>query len=253
MDVAALAGTCLGLFAVFGGALLEGLSIGDLFVVSSALVVLSGTFAATLLSFPLSDVTRALGRLPLIYGSVDSNLKPLIEEIVAVANIVRKDGILAVEAKRNAIKDPLFKKTLKFVVEGFDPKSVQEILDSELDLELKKDEAAARVWESAGGYAPTFGFIGAILALIQVMRSYDDSAEIAAQVTNGVAISVVAIVYGLAFSKLVFIPWGLKLKCKSTQALLKMELVKLGVQGIQEGLNPGFLKEKLVVFSQKGA
>lgn len=253
MDVAALAGTLLGLFAVFGGALMEGLSLGDLFAVTLALTVILGTLAATLVSFPLSDVTRALGRLPLVYGSANQNLKPLIEEIVTVANLVRKDGILAVEAKRNAIKDPLLKKTIKFVIEGFDPKSVQEILESEIDLELKKDESAAKVWETAGGYAPTLGVIAAILSLIQVMKGLDDSAEIASQLGSGLAVSVVAIVYGLSLSKLVFIPWGMKLKGKGAQGLVKMQLVKMGILGILEGLNPGFLKEKLTVLAEKGA
>lgn len=251
MDVAALTGTMLALFTLFGGALMEGLSIGDLIVVTSGLIVFVGTWSATLLSFPLNDVTRAVGRLSLIYGSVDQNLKPVIDEVVAVANIVRKDGILALEAKRSAIKDPLLKKTIKFVIEGVDAKSVNEILENEIDLELKKDESAAKVWEVAGGYAPTLGLIGGVLSLMFVMKTLDETAEIAPQLGHGLSVSLVAVVYGLVLSKLVFIPWSLKLKCKGTQALLKKQIVKTGVLGILEGLNPGFLKEKLDGMAQK--
>lgn len=253
MDVAALMGTLLGLFAVFGGALMEGLSLGDLLVFTSALIVFLGTMAATLLSFPLGDVKRAVGCISLIYASSDQNLKPVIEEIVAVANIVRKDGILALEAKRNSIKDPLFKKTIKFIIEGLDPKSVQEILESEIDLDLKKDEAAARVWEVAGGYAPSIGIMGSVLCLMHVMKSLDDSMEIIPQIAAGLSVSIVAIVYGLVCSKLIFIPWGLKLKSKASQASLRKQVVKMGILGILEGLNPNFLKEKLDVLSQKSA
>jgi chemotaxis protein MotA len=247
MDLASLLGTLLGLGAVFGGALLEGLHPGDILVGTAALIVLGGTLAATLLSFPGDDVRRAFAHLPLVYGKVELDVRPLIAEIVRVATVARKEGILAVEGQRESIQDPLFKRAVKFVIDGFDPGTVREIIDNEIMVAQEEDEAAAKVWEGAGGYAPTIGILGAVLGLIHVMKSLDDPSKIG----SGIAVAFVATVYGVGSANLIFLPWGAKLKRKAAQRVLSKEVVKLGVIGIQEGLNPHFIQEKLEVFVQE--
>jgi chemotaxis protein MotA len=240
-------GSVLGVAVLFGGALLEGLGPGDIMVGTAGFIVLGGTLAATLLSHPGEDIRRALSQLPLVYRKLELDLRPLIGEIVRVAGTARKEGLLAVEGQRQSIEDPLFKRTVKFVIDGFDIASVREILDNEIAVSTEEDEAAARVWEGAGSYAPTLGILGAVLGLVHVMKALDDPSQIG----SGIAVAFIATVYGIALANLVFLPWGQKLKRKNAQRLLAMEVVKLGVIGIQEGINPHFIKEKLEVFVQE--
>jgi chemotaxis protein MotA len=247
MDLSSVAGTLLGLLAVFGGALIEGLHPGDIMVGTAALIVFGGTLAALLLSFPPQDVKRAFGMIPQIYRKVDVDVRPLIAEIVRVAAVARKEGVLAIEGQKGSIQNPLFKRTLKFVIDGFEPATVREIIDNEIAIAFEEEEAAGKVWEGAGGFAPTIGIIGAVLGLIHVMKSLDDPSKIG----GGIAVAFVATVYGVGAANLILIPWGTKLKRQAAQRMLPKEVVKLGIIGIQEGLNPHFLQEKLEVFVEE--
>ena len=247
MDITSVIGTMLGILAVFGGALIEGLHLSDVMQGTAAIIVLGGTLGAMLVSFPPQDVKRALGLIPLIYQRVDLDVRPVIDEIIQIATVARKEGVLAVEGKRDQIKDPLFKKSIKYVIDGFEPNTVREIIETEIYMAMEEEETAGKVWEGAGGYAPTIGIIGAVLGLIHVMKSLDDPSKIG----SGIAVAFVATVYGVAAANLVLIPWGTKLKRKAQQRATVKEVVKLGVVGIQEGLNPHFLAEKLEVYVEE--
>jgi chemotaxis protein MotA len=241
MDFATWIGTLLGAVAIVGGALIEGLHPGDVVVGTAALIVIGGTFAATFVSFPSEDIGRAIALLPVIFLKVDREVSVLIDEIVTVANLARKEGVLAIEGRKESLTDPLLRGSLHFVVDGFDAPTVREIIEAQIQAKLESEEAAAKVWEGAGGYAPTIGIIGAVLGLIHVMRRLDDPSRIG----GGIAIAFVATIYGVALANLVFLPWGTKLKRKAQQRTLRLEVLKHGLAGIQDGINPHFLREKL--------
>jgi chemotaxis protein MotA len=133
------------------------------------------------------------------------------------------------------------------VIDGFEPATVKEIIDTEIYLEFEEEENAGRVFEGAGGFAPTIGIIGAVLGLIHVMSMLNDPSKIG----EGIAVAFVATVYGVGVANMFLIPWGTKIKRKAGQRLLTKEVVKLGVVGIQEGLNPHFLREKLEIFVEE--
>lgn len=247
MDLASVIGTFLGFGAVIGGQILEGGHLHQIMQGTAALIVLGGTFGAMFLAFPTQDIKKAFGSFGLIFKNVDMDVRPLIDEIIKIATIARKEGVLAVEGQRDSIKDPLFKKSIKYVIDGFEPNTVKEIIDTEIFLAFEEEENAGKVFEGAGGFAPTIGIIGAVLGLIHVMTLLNDPSKLG----EGIAVAFVATVYGVAFANLIFIPWGMKLKRKAGQRMLGKEVVKLGVTGIQEGLNPHFLQEKLEVFVEE--
>jgi len=247
MDLMSLIGSFLGVCAVVGGQILEGGHLHQIMQGTAALIVLGGTFGAMLVSFPPQDIKKAFSLIPLIYKNVDLNLNPLIEEIIQIANLARKEGVLAIEGQRERIKNPLFKKSIKYLIDGFDANTVKEILETEISLEFEEEEQAGKVFEGAGGYAPTIGIIGAVLGLIHVMSMLDQPDQIG----GGIAVAFVATVYGVAVSNLILIPWGTKLKRKAAQRMIPKEVVKIGILGIQEGLNPHFLKEKLEAFMEQ--
>lgn len=248
MDLASLIGTLLGISSILGGQVLEGGHISSIMQGTAGLIVIGGTLGAMFLSYPQGDVKKAFSLIPVIYKNVNLDVRPLIDEIIRIATIARKEGVLAVEGQRESILDPLFKKTIKYVIDGFEPNTVKEIIDTEIFLAFEEEEAAGKVFEGAGGYAPTIGIIGAVLGLIHVMENLGGGMD---KLGAGIAVAFVATVYGVGIANLLLIPWGTKIKRKATQRMVAKEVVKLGVVGIQEGLNPHFLQEKLEVFVEE--
>ena len=247
MDIASLIGTVLGLASIIGGQVLEGGHVGQIMQGTAALIVVGGTAGAMLVAYPTEDIVRAFGLIPLIFKKVDMDVRPVIEEIIRIATIARKEGVLAVEGQRESIQNVLFKKSIKYVIDGFEPNTVREIIDTEIFLAFEEEEIAGKVFEGTGGFAPTIGIIGAVLGLIHVMSMLNDPSKIG----EGIAVAFVATVYGVGLSNLVLIPWVTKLKRKAQQRMIVKEVIKLGVIGIQEGLNPHFLQEKLEVFVEE--
>jgi chemotaxis protein MotA len=247
MDIATILGMIIGLASVVGGQVLEGGHVSQIMQGTAALIVFGGTLGAALVSFPTQDLKKALAMLPALFRNVDLDVRPTIDEIIRIATIARKEGVLAVEGQRESIQNPLFRKTIKYVIDGFEPNTVKEIIDTEIYLAFEEEEAAGKVYEGAGGYSPTIGIIGAVLGLIHVMSMLNDPSKIG----EGIAVAFVATVYGVGIANLFLIPMGTKLKRKAAQKMLTKEVVKLGVVGIQEGLNPHFLQEKLEVFVEE--
>ena len=245
MDILTIVGLIGGFTAVVGGAMLEHLPISAIIQPTAFIIVMGGTMGAILVSYPIQDVKRALSAgVKVCFQNINTDYRPLIEEISKVATVARKEGVLAIEGLRGTIQDPHFKHALKFVIDGFEPKTVADILSTDAYLEMEELEVAGKLVEGAGGYSPTIGIIGAVLGLIHVMRNLDNPEAIG----PGIAVAFVATVYGVGFANLMFMPMGTKIKRKAGMIALRAEVIKLGIQGIQEGLNPHFLKEKLEVF-----
>ena len=245
MDIVSILGLALGIAAVVGGAYLEHLPPTAIYAPTAFIIVMGGSFGAIMVAFPIGDLKRAFTEgMGLVFKNQDTDYRPLIEEITKVATVARKEGVLAIEGMRNSIQDEKFKKALKFVIDGFEPKTVTEILEAESFYEFEETEVAGKLLEGIGGYTPTVGIIGAVLGLIHVMRNLDNPDAIG----PGIAVAFVATVYGVGFANLIFMPMGTKVKRKAGIAQMRNELIKVGVQGIQEGLNPHFLREKLEVF-----
>ncbi|RYZ99928.1 MAG: flagellar motor protein [Proteobacteria bacterium] len=245
MDLMSILGILMGIGAVVGGAFLEHLPPTAIYAPTAFIIVMGGSFGAIMVAFPIDDLKRAFTEgLGLVFKTQNTDYRPLIEEITKVATVARKEGVLAIEGMRNTIQDEKFKKALKFVIDGFEPKTVTEILEMESFFEFEETEVAGKLLEGIGGYTPTVGIIGAVLGLIHVMRNLDNPDAIG----PGIAVAFVATVYGVGFANLIFMPMGTKVKRKAGIAQLRNELIKTGVQGIQEGLNPHFLREKLEVY-----
>lgn len=245
MDLATLVGLILGTSAVLVGAKLEHLPMSAIYAPTAFLIVVGGSMGAALVSFPPSDLKRAVGEgLKAAFNNVNLDFRPLIDEIIKVATVARKEGVLAIEGMRASIQDPTLQHSLKYVIDGFEPATVKEILENDAFIQMEELEVAGKVWEGIGGYSPTIGIIGAVLGLIHVMRNLDNPDAIG----PGIAIAFVATVYGVGFANLMFIPLGTKIKRKAALRSMRSTVIAVGISGIQEGLNPHFLREKLEVY-----
>ncbi len=248
LDLSTVAGIGLALTGIIGGLVLEKGKIGDIIQGTAALIVMGGTFGAVLVTNPLSVVIRAVQGMMGIFFEPASAVAETIETLIQFATKARKNGIVSLEAEGTALAEPFLRKSINLAVDGTDLQELRKMMETDMALGEQSLEAEAKVWESAGGYAPTIGIIGAVMGLIQVMKHLEDIKEVG----HGIAVAFVATVYGVASANIFFIPAANKLRTRARQAMLHQEMVLEGVIGIVEGLNPTLIRMKLESYNRHG-
>jgi chemotaxis protein MotA len=245
IDLTSVAGVPVALGLILAGQWLEGGALRSLLQTAAAVIVFGGTLGALLLSFSLADVRQTAASLKDVFLEPGESPDETINAILRYARVARKDGILALEDEAAEAKDPLLRKGLMLAVDGLNPKTLREMLEVDLDAAEERDLVPARVFESAGGYAPTVGILGAVLGLIHVMENLSDPSKLG----TGIAVAFVATVYGVGLANLVLLPISAKLRLRAAQANRRRVLVFEGVLAIQEGLNPRLIDQKLHGFA----
>lgn len=223
------------------GQLLEGGSVWSMLQSTAAVIVFGGTLGAVLVSFPFAEVKHAAASLKQVFSDNAEQPEATINLILRYAKVARKDGILALEDESATAKDPLLRKGLMLAVDGVNPKTLREMLEADLAAAEERDLVPARVYESAGGYAPTVGILGAVLGLIHVMENLSDPGKLG----SGIAVAFVATVYGVGVANLVLLPIANKLRRRAADAGRRRILIFEGILAIQEGLNPRLIDQKL--------
>ncbi len=241
MDITTLGGIGLAIAAILGGQAIEGGHIGSILQATAAIIVFGGTIGATMVAFPLKDFIRGLKIATGAFKEIPDQTDALIAQLVELANIARRDGVLALEGKLAEITDPFLQNALGFLVDGVDARVVRESLGAKIDAFQEEEQVGAKVFESAGGFAPTIGILGAVLGLIHVMENLADPTKLG----SGIATAFVATVYGVGSANLIFLPISTKLKRKCAKERERQTLIAEGILSIQEGLNPRVLESKL--------
>jgi chemotaxis protein MotA len=245
IDLASIGGLTLAFAGILGGLLIEGGKVKDILQFTAALIVLGGTMGAVMVSTPLRVLRGALRRLAGIFRDPSPDYLAASDEIIGYATKARKNGLVSLEHEADLIADPFLRKALSLAVDGTDLQDIRKMLELEIQIEEQIAEAEARVFEAAGGFAPTVGIIGAVLGLIQVMKNLANIDEVG----RGIAVSFVATVYGVGTANLFFLPAASKIKARAHAELQRKELILEGVSGIVEGLNPKLIRAKLDAFS----
>ena len=245
IDFATLAGLVVAAGGILGGLILEGGKFSDVAQYTAALIVGAGTAGAVMVTTPHALIHSALRRLRDVLWDTAPPRAALIEQLLLFARQARRAGILSLEAQAEAIpNNPFLKKALLLAVDGTDLQDLRQIMELEIEAAARRGEAEAKVFETAGGYAPTIGIVGAVLGLIQVMKHLDDMERVG----HGIAVAFVATVYGVSLANLVLLPAGAKIKARLELALEDKELILEGVIGVAEGMNPKLLESKLGAF-----
>ena len=244
MDKASLFGIVVALTGIFAGLTLEGGHIAQVVQPTAALIVFGGTLGAVLLQFPLSVVLAAFAGLTQVFFERGENPVLVVNEMVLYAHKARREGIVSLDSELEKIHEPFLKKSLMLAIDGTEPAELRSIMEVELDNRVEHDENLPQVFESAGGFSPTIGIIGAVLGLIQVMQHLDNISEVG----RGIAVAFVATVYGVGAANLFFLPVAGKLKIRLRQEQLRHEIILEGVVSVLEGMNPRMLETKLLSF-----
>jgi chemotaxis protein MotA len=243
-DLATFAGIGLAVAGIIGGLILEKGSIQDVAQGTAAMIVLGGTFGAVLVTTPMAIVLRALKGCGAVFFQPPDDVQETIQSLIHYAGKARKHGIVSLESDAPTIEDPFLRKALNLAVDGTDLQELRKMMEIDVALGEHAAESEAKVWESAGGYAPTIGIIGAVMGLIQVMKHLEDIKEVG----HGIAVAFVATVYGVGLANILFLPSANKLKARMRESSLRKDMIVEGVVGILEGLNPTLIRMKLEAY-----
>ncbi|HTV66770.1 MAG TPA: flagellar motor protein [Bryocella sp.] len=244
MDKGSCAGLLLGTGAILAGLLLEGGRVSQLLQPAAAMIVFGGTFGAVLLQFPPEIVLSAFRRLFQIFFQPPLDAQHIIRQLIVFAHRARRNGMVSLDRSLPDIPDLFLRKSLMLAIDGTEPQQLRSIMQLEIDNQSDYEDNIPRVFESAGGFAPTIGIIGAVLGLIQVMQHLDNINEVG----KGIAVAFVATVYGVGAANLFFLPAAGKLRLRIRQQQRLREMTLEGVVSILEGMNPRILETKLFGF-----
>ncbi|QOJ24930.1 MAG: flagellar motor protein [Gammaproteobacteria bacterium] len=241
MDLNSVFGILLAFVAIIGGQFLEGGHLSSLMQAAALLIVMGGTVGAVLLQSPVKIFVNGIRMSAWVFFPPSNSPQVLIKQIINWAQISRKDGLLALEELVPGVKDPLSKKGLQLLADGSTPDKLREALEIEILAVENYQRQSARIWEAAGGYAPTIGILGAVLGLIHVMENLSDPDLLG----NGIAVAFVATVYGVGLANLVFLPVANKLKTIIGEHVVLQEILVDGFVAIAQGEHPRLIESRL--------
>ena len=244
MDKASIGGVVLAIAGIVAGLLIEGGTLNQILQPTAALIVFGGTMGAVLLQFPLTTVTGAFRSMARVFVTPARQNDMLIAQLVSFANKARRDGVASLDADLKTIQEPFLKQPLMLAVDGTEPAELRKIMRVSLDCTSEREERLPAVFESAGGFSPTIGILGAVLGLIQVMQHLDNIQEVG----RGIAVAFVATIYGVGIANLFFLPFAGKMRIHLREEHQRREMMLEGVISILEGMNPRMLDVKLSGF-----
>ncbi len=241
MDLVAIVGVVLAFSAIFLGNALEGGQIAALLDGPAFIIVVGGTLGAVILQTPWASLLRASKMSAWILKPPSLDVAQEIERLSTWSKTARREGLLGLENISQNIKDPFRRKGLELVVDGVEPHTIRRLLEIDSQVRTDSDLAAAQVFKSMGGYAPTIGIMGAVIGLIQVLGNLADPNELGA----GIATAFVATIYGVGFANLLFLPIADRLRSQVLRYAGADDLFIEGLIAIADGEHPRSIEMRL--------
>lgn len=244
MDWGSLSGLIIALAAILIGQKMEGGHLASLVQPAAFVIVMLGTVGAVLLQSGSRNFWRGLKLVRHAFAAPKNDHQETVRNINMWAAVARREGLLSLDRYIESVQHPFLRKGLQLVVDGSDGSKVREILESEVAAFELQQRQAVKVWESAGGYAPTIGILGAVLGLIHVMENLADPSRLG----SGIAVAFVATIYGVGLANLVFLPIANKLKASLNRQILQLDILVEAFAAIANGDNPRVLSERMAVY-----
>ena len=246
MDIASLAGMVLCLvMLVFGIISSAGLSgFGEYIDVPSFIITFGGAFAATLTSHSLADFIGGLKSITLIFKAPALNTVEMINKIIELSNVARKEGLLSLEESAAEMDEPFLKKGILLVVDGTDPDLVRAIMESELVSIESRHKVRINFWDTLASMGPAWGMIGTLVGLVDMLYHMSDAAALG----PSMAVALITTLYGSLLANWVCTPVSNKLKADNEGEMMMKEVMIEGLLSIQAGENPRVIEEKLKSF-----
>jgi len=244
MDIGLIAGILGGLGLVAFGIITGGTPFTAFIDTGSILIVIGGGIAATFVQYPLQDMLGFMGIFMKALKNPEFNTGQIIDKVIELANVARREGLLALEEAVDEVNDEFLKKGVMLIVDGTDPEMVKNILETELTNMLDRHAKGRGIFDALGSLMPAFGMIGTLVGLVGMLQSLSDPSAIGPKM----AVALLTTFYGSLFANLIWIPIAGKLKLKSDEEALVKEVMIEGLLSIQAGENPRIIEEKLKAF-----
>ena len=232
--------------SVLSSEVANGLSIRMLLQPTAFLIVIGGTFCATILNFDRKTLITSINNAINVFRKEKSTTNEIIKEIMQLSIYARKNGLLALNNVIKEINDNFLARGLQLVVDIGNPQLIYDILSSEISYEEEEELISSRVFEALGGYAPTFGLVGAVMGLISVLKDLTAIDTLG----YGIATAFVSTLYGVGIANLIFLPIAGNLKQRTREKILFKELMLQGIISICLQESPTILEEKLLAYTK---
>ena len=243
MDIATVIGLISGFVFIIGGIVTSG-DLGSFWDLPSIIIVLEDKIASTLISYPIKSFLGSFKVIKKAFLKKEVSPDEVIGDIINLANVARKEGLLSLEEFGEKIDDDFLKKGIMLIVDGTDPELVRNILETELVFLEERHSEGQSIFETMGAFAPSYGMLGTLVGLINMLRNLDDPEAIG----SSMSVALVTTFYGSLLANLIFLPMANKLKIRSGREILVKELMVEGLLSIQAGENPRIIEEKLKTF-----
>ncbi|MDP4145987.1 MAG: flagellar motor stator protein MotA [Bacillota bacterium] len=243
MDIFLILGIILGFVSVIVGMIVKGADVSVLLNPAAAIIILVGTLASVINSFPKSEFLN-IPRLLLVLFSEKRREDPcaIIRRIIELARTTRKSGLLSLDKEIPNMDNQFMQTGLEMLVDGIEPEYIREALNDEIESMEERHRSGAMIFSTAGSSAPTLGVLGAVVGLIGALGNLNDTVKLA----HMIAAAFVATLYGIFFGYIICHPFATRLKRKSQEEVENMELILEGILLVQEGKNPNAIEKKLL-------
>ncbi len=244
MDLATFIGIVVAFGAVGGSFLLEGGQPDSLFLFPPLLIVVGGTLGATTITTSMQTVLQIPHYLKVAAFGKTRPFNESIDALVKLAEKARRQGILGLEEDLKEITDPFFRKAIQLVIDGTEVTALREILETEIAYVEERHKRGITFFQKAGGFAPTMGILGTVLALIHTFGNVADASSMARKIAS----AFIATLWGVGLANLFFLPISDKLKLRHEEEIAHLELIMEGILAIQSGENPRYIRTRLLSF-----
>lgn len=243
MDISTIIGLISGIVFIIVSILLNG-RLGLFVNLPSIMITFGGTFASVLISYPLNKFINSAKAIRLVFQTKEMNTGNIIQKIIELANIARKEGLLALEEAAQSMEDKFLQKGVLLIVDGTDPELVRNILETELAFIEGRHKEVQSFWQTIASLGPAWGMIGTLIGLIAMLDSLNDPSTIG----PAMAVALLTTLYGSILANFFANPTSSKLKIRSDEEILLKEVMIEGLLSIQAGENPRIIEEKLKAF-----
>lgn len=255
MNITYLVGLLLSIAFMLFGMLQSaggGIAVAELtyfFDMSSILIVIGCTVSVVVASFPAKMVAALPKHFAIMLNTKKYNPSYYIDQLVELAQVARKNGLLALEEMANQQKDLFFKQAIMLIVDANDPDKVRSILNNDIDRMSARHDDVSSMYEKASAVAPAFGMVGTLVGLIKMLNNMSTGGSNSIGPAMGTAL--ITTLYGTILAHMIFSPIASNLRTRDEEETLCKMIIVEGIMSIQSGENPKFLKEKLLTFTEQ--
>lgn len=245
MDLASIIGIVLSMILVLWDIMWTSVSaIMNFYDFQSILITFGGAFSVVLASNTMSDFIGGIKSFGLIIKAPVINTPEMIQKIIDLSNIARKEGLLSLEEAAGNINDNFLRKGILLIVDGTDPELVRAIMETELVSVDSRHKVNISFWETLGAMGPAWGMIGTLIGLVNMLQNMSDAASIG----PAMAVALITTFYGSMLANWICAPVANKLKRNNDIEMMVKEIMVEGLLSIQAGENPRVIEEKLKSF-----